>query len=399
MKKVMFLGGDAHQVSAIQYAKKQGYYTILCDYLEGNLGKSHADEFYCVSTTDKQSVLEIAEELKIDGIVAFAPNAALETAAYVGEKMNLPFYSTETVLLLSNKSLFRRFLKDNGFNYPKSKSFTSVKDAEGQLNGFQFPLIIKPVDSSGSRGIVRIDCMDEIEQAFENALSNSRIKVVIIEEYIEMTHECMIGGDIVVINGEIKFFGIINGHRDVVNNPCIPLGNSYPTIIENERIVLVRQEIQKIIDLLGIKFGAMNIDVIFGENERPYIIEINARNGGNMVSSLLRKATGVDLVGLSVEMAVNNKDYHFTENLTNQYFSTYYLRSYERGRLLNIDSNEKIKENIIKKYMYKAYGDEVDVFDGLDKIIGIYLFKFSDLNEMKNKMDHMDRYIDVQVVS
>lgn len=399
MKKVMFLGGDAHQVSAIQYAKKQGYYTILCDYLEGNLGRFHADEFHCVSTTDKQSILEIAEELTIDGIVAFAPNAALETAAYVGEKMDLPFYSTETVQLLSNKSLFRGFLKDNGFNYPKSKCFTSVKDTEGKLNDFQFPLIIKPVDSSGSRGIARIDHMDEFEQAFENALSNSRIKVVIIEEYIEMTHECMIGGDIVVINGEIKFFGIINGHRDVENNPCIPLGNSYPTIIENERIVLVRQEIQKVIDLLGIKFGAMNIDVIFGENERPYIIEINARNGGNMVSSLLRKATGVDLVGLSVEMAVNNKDYHFTENLTNQYFSTYYLRSYERGRLLNIDFNEKIKENIIKKYMYKAYGDEVDVFDGLDKIIGIYLFKFSDLNEMKNKMDHMDRYIDVQVVS
>ncbi|EGQ27588.1 carbamoyl-phosphate-synthetase [Sporosarcina newyorkensis 2681] len=399
MKKVMFLGGDAHQVSAIQYAKKQGYYTILCDYLEDNLGKFHSDEFHCVSTTAKQSILEIAEQLNIDGIVAFAPNAALETAAYVGEKMNLPFYSTETVLLLSNKSLFREFLKDNGFNYPKSKSFTSLEDTVGKLNDFQFPLIIKPVDSSGSRGIVRVDHMDEIEQAFENALLKSRTKAVIIEEYIEMTHECVIGGDIVVMDGEIRYFGIINGHRDVENNPCIPLGNSYPAIIENEKVVLVRQEIQKVINLLEIKFGAMNIDVVFGENERPYIIEINARNGGNMVSSLLKKATGVDLVALSVEMAVNNRDYRFTENLTNLYFSTYYVRSYERGRLKSIALNDQVKENIIKKYMYKTYGDEVDVFDGLDKIIGIYLLKFKDLNDMKNKMDHMDQYIDVQVVS
>lgn len=399
MKKILFLGGAAHQVPALQYAKAQGYYTILCDYLVDNLGKFYADEFHNVSTMDQEAILEIAVQESIDGIIAYASDSALATAAYVAEKMNLPSYSPETVSVLSNKKLFREFLTNNGFNAPKSKSFTTIQGAEKELRNFNFPLIVKPVDSGGSRGITSINHISELEQAFEDALAMSTKRMVIVEEFIEMSTAYTVGGDVIVLDGEIKYFGILNGHRDVENNRCIPLGNSYPTFLDDGKSQLARAEIQKVIDILGIEFGALNIDIVFDTNEQPYIIEINARNGANMVSELLEKATNVNLVGLSVEMAMNNVKHDFPELATETFYATYYLRTYQKGRLECIGFDREIKKNIIKKVMYKSCGDEVEPFDGLDKIIGILLLKFKDLDELKRKMKHMDRYIDVKVLS
>ncbi|WP_233505337.1 acetyl-CoA carboxylase biotin carboxylase subunit family protein [Sporosarcina sp. BI001-red] len=383
---------------ALQYAKSQGYYTILCDYLEDNMGKFFADKFYCVSTRDREAILTIAEQVCIDGIIAYASDSALETAAYVSEKMSLSSYTPEVVSILSNKNLFREFLKNNGFNYPKSKSFTSVRDAVRGLSGFKFPLIVKPADSAGSRGIASIDHISELGPVFEKALSESAKKIVIVEEFIETTTDFMVGGDIIIINGKIEYFGMLNGHRDVKKNRCIPVGNSYPTFLDDEKSRQVQLEIQKVIDILSIRNGAMNIDVIFGKNDQPYIIEINARNGANMVSMLLKKATNVDLVGLSVEMALNNAPNAINQTVSDTCYATYYLRSYEKGVLERINFNSRITENIINMQMYKSSGDEIEPFDGLDKIIGILLFKFENQEELKYKMAHMNHYIQVQLV-
>ena len=395
----MFLGGAIHQIAAIQYAKKKGYYTILCDYLKDNPGQLYSDEFHCVSTTDKKAILEVAKQTNIDGIIAYATEAATGTAAYVGNKLNLPSYEYETVLLLSNKHLFREFLKNNDFNYPKSKTYKSAIEAKKKIDEFHFPLMVKPVDSSGSRGISRIDYEEDLDKAFENALSESTKKMVIIEEYIEMNHDCMIGGDIVVIDGKINFFGVINGHRDIENNFYIPFGNSYPTLMGNEKIAQVRKEIQRVIDLLEIKVGVLNIDVLFDKNEKPYIIEINARNGGNMVSELLKTATGIDLIGLSVEMALNNKNLDLPETINYTCYSTYYLRSFKKGKLKSINYNDEIEKNIIDKVIYKEYGEEIEAFDGLDKVIGIVLLEYNNLDELKYKMDNMDKYIGIKMSS
>ena len=126
MKKILLLGGSAQQVIAIETAKRLGYYTVLCDYLPDNPGQYVADKFYLVSTTDKEAVLEVAENENIDGILAYASDPAAPTAAYVAEKLGLPGSPYESVEILCNKDRFRAFLEDNGFCTPKAKGYEEI---------------------------------------------------------------------------------------------------------------------------------------------------------------------------------------------------------------------------------------------------------------------------------
>jgi len=399
MKKVLLLGGSTEQVIAIKYAKEQGYYTILCDYLLDNPGQYYCDEYHCVSTTDKEAVLELARQKDIDGIVAYSSEVATATAAYVANKLNLPSNPYESVLILSNKNLFRDFLKNNGFNCPKAKSFHSKIEAKEFLIEFQFPIMVKPVDSSGSRGVSRIFSLEEFDKAFDEALINSKQKLVILEEYIDMTHECMIGGDIIVVNEIIECFGFLNGYRDIEKNIFIPTGNSYPVFIEEERLVLVRKELQKVMKLLNIRSGVFNIEVLFDRNGEPYIIEMAARNGGHMISQLLELATGVDFVKATIEAALNNNEIEIKDKQEQNYYATYYLHSFEKGKLKDIVFSDEIQGNIINKVINKKYNDQIELFKGLDKIVGIIFLMFNSSEELKSKMMNMKQHIDIQLIS
>ena len=164
MKKILLLGGSAQQVIAIKKAKELGYKTILCDYLEDNPGKLVADVFYQESTTNKEKILEIAKEEKINGIVAYASDPAAPTAAYVAEKLNLPGNPYKSVDILCNKDKFRKFLKENNFCTPKAKGYNDLKQLMKDLEKFKLPLMIKPVDSSGSKGVSKINSKENIKE-------------------------------------------------------------------------------------------------------------------------------------------------------------------------------------------------------------------------------------------
>lgn len=205
MKKILLLGGSAQQVVAIETAKKRGLYTILCDYLDDNPGQYIADKFYLVSTTNKEKVLEIAKKEKISGILAYASDPAAPTAAYVAEKLDLsgnPYTAVET---LCNKDKFRAFLQKNKFFIPHAKGYVSEEGAYCDIqNGFyRFPIILKPVDSSGSKGISVLQTMENLEQAIQFAFSFSRSRRIVIEEFVEKKHPYLVGGDIFIVNGKI----------------------------------------------------------------------------------------------------------------------------------------------------------------------------------------------------
>ena len=166
-KKIIFLGGAPSQIPPIKYAKSQGHYVITCDYLPDNPGHLLADEYHNISTTDKESILNLAKKLDIDGIVAYASDPAAPTAAYVAEQLGLPGNPYDSVLTLARKDLFRAFLEKHGFNVPKSKSFYTKEEAAPWLNEISYPLFIKPVDSSGSKGVTEINSIGEFDTAFD----------------------------------------------------------------------------------------------------------------------------------------------------------------------------------------------------------------------------------------
>ncbi|WP_124041643.1 ATP-grasp domain-containing protein [Clostridium perfringens] len=398
MKKLLFLGGSKQQIPAIKYAKDHGYFTILCDYLIDNPGQYVADKFYCASTTDKGNILKVAKENKIDGIVAYASDPAALTAAYVGNIMGIPSNPYESVEILSKKNLFRKFLKENGFNCPVAKSFSDYENAKESLGLFRFPIMIKPIDSSGSKGVNRIECIDEFEEAFTKAMDNSREKVVIVEEFIERSHKEMIGGDAFIINGKVEYFGLLNSHRDFSISEFVPVGTSFPSFIDRDKIERVKLEVQKVVNILNMKMGALNLELMFDNDDNLYIVEIGPRNGGNMIPDLLYLSTGVDLIGATVEAALGHYEFDLNVNNEEKYYSTYVIHTEKSGVLKNITFDKKIEDNIINKIMYKNNLDRIEKFNGANKALGIIFLKYDNLEEEKYKMDNMSKFINIEVI-
>ena len=157
-KKLLLLGGSRYLLPVIEAAKKLGIYTISCDYLPDNIAHKYSDEYRNVSIIDKEAVLAAARELQVDGVMSFACDPGVVTAAYVAEKMGLPSCgSYESVCILQNKGLFRQFLTEHGFTVPAAKGYTCIEDALNDTALFHWPVIVKPTDSAGSKGVTRVD--------------------------------------------------------------------------------------------------------------------------------------------------------------------------------------------------------------------------------------------------
>ena len=274
-KKIMLLGGSAQQVVAIETAKRLGYETVLCDFLPDNPGQYAADKFYLVSTTDKQAVLEVAQHERIDGILAYASDPAAPTAAYVAERMGLPGSPYSAVETLCNKDQFRAFLAEHGFCTPKAKGYRSVADALADVVGgvFRYPVIVKPVDSSGSKGVGRIDVPEQARKALEYAMSFSREKRLIVEEYVEM-FGYQIAGDGLSVDGKLVFRYFANDHfNPKCVNPFVPISASFPYNMPREVQDKVHAEIQRLLSLLGMQTTTYNFDLRIDE-------DYNARKDG-----------------------------------------------------------------------------------------------------------------------
>ena len=394
MIKLLLLGGSTQQIPPIEYAKSKGYYTILCDYLPDNPGQHVADKYYCVSTTDKEAILEVAINENIDGILAYASDPAAPTAAYVAEKLSLPTNPYRSVELLSQKHLFRKFLKENGFYTPNSVCFSEhLKHYQEQINNLKLPVMVKPADSSGSKGVTFVNDYADFLSAFNTASNISRCKVVQVEEYIPMDHEYLVGGDIFVIDGKVVFWGLLNCHRDVAVNPLVPVGKSYPLLLSKNRIGLIRDEIQKLMTKLNIMFGAFNVELIFDKDDKLYFIEMGPRNGGNMIPDLLGMISGKNIVGASVECALGNLDVDISFKEKQCFYATHNLHSKSNGIYKGINFSDEIKQYIVKKILYKNEGDRVDFFDSANKALGIVFFKFPNAKIMFDCLTSLTEHI------
>lgn len=396
MKKILLLGGSAQQIVAIKTAQKLGYYTVLCDYLPDNPGQYEADKFYLVSTTDKDAVLEVARNEQVDGVLAYASDPAAPTAAYIAEKLGLsgaPYHSVET---LCNKDQFRKFLIENGFSTPKAKGYASAEDALKEKENFEFPIIIKPVDSSGSKGATVLQTEDGLKNALDFAFSFSRCHRIIVEHFIEKKHPYLIGGDVFIENGKIVLWGLLNCHRDNCVNPLVPVGKSYPLQLEDEDIQHVKETLSSMVEKLRISNGSMNVELVVDKSNRVWPIDVGPRSGGNMIPDLLGDMFGVDIAEMSVEAAMGAA---IKGNIhePNGFYATHNLHSNKNGIYKDILFSPEIEPYIYRKYLYKKLGDEVEYFDNAAKCLGIVFFKFPDETTMKKILEHVNELITVEL--
>lgn len=395
MKKIMLLGGNYFQMTATKAAKELGHYVISVDYLPDNPAHKLADEYHNVSTVDKEEVLKLAQELKIDGIVSYASDVSAPTAAYVAEKMGLPTNPYESVMILTHKDLFRPFLIEHGFNSPKSKGFADMKDALEFFRSLGKPAMIKPSDSNGSKGATRVDSEADFEAAFNKAMSFSRQKVVIVEEFlIRDGHQ--IAGDGFIVDGELVFAGFMSEHFDKLCNPLVPIGESYPSYISDELKAKAKAEINRLMKLLGMKFGAINMDFIIDSKGDVYIIEIGPRNGGNLITDVIREASGIDLAKCTIQAALGLEFDRDFDKPIHTYVSSYVVHSLHDGIYDKTEISSEIKDDIILFKDLTQSGDKVQMFDNAALGTGAMLIKYDSIEQMVERMDNMEKYIRVE---
>lgn len=394
IEKILLLGGSSQQVIAIETAKRLGLYTILCDYLPDNPGQYHADKFYQISTTDKEAILRIAEEEKISYIIAYASDPAAPTASYVAEKLGLPTNPYMAVETLCNKDMFRAFLKSHGFNTPRATGYKSKAEAIADIENFILPIIIKPVDSSGSKGATVLRSLNDLDSAIDFAFKFSRGHRIIVEEFIEKKHPYLIGGDIFVSDGKVIQWGLMNCHRDNRVNPLVPVGKSYPPLLADTDLQAVKDTLQCLVTELGIQFGPMNVEMIVDTNNRVFPIDIGPRSGGNMIPDLLGMIFNCDVVEMSVKSAMG-KHIH-TEGIEGiPYYATLNLHSDRNGIFERIEVSPELEKYIIRKNVYKKPGEDINYFTNAAYALGIIFFKFPNQDTMIFMEEHMNEHVKI----
>lgn len=397
MKKILLLGGANTQIPSILTAKKMGYYTITCDYLPDNPGHKFADEYHNVSTTDKEAVLALARELQIDGILAYATDVAAATAAYVSEAMGFPTSPYKSVDILTNKDKFRAFLEENGFCTPRARGYSSVEEAKKDLENFKFPVMVKPVDSAGSKGVARMDDASQLEELVENALQYSRCKRFIIEEYVEK-YRYQIAGDGFSVDGKLVFRCFANEHfSNKAASPYVPIGESFPYDMPKEVHEKVHAEIQRLLTLLDMKTQAYNFDIRIDKDYNVYLMEVGPRNGGNMIAQVIEKATGIPFVEYMLKAAMGEDCSELKMVEPEGFWSCYILHTLKEGNFKRIEYTDEIKKNIVEEHIHVKEGEKLIPFTGSNGTVGVLILRYDSMEEMLHKMDNMYDYITVEV--
>ncbi len=392
----MLLGGLRYLIPVIKAAHEQGYYVITADYLPNNIAHQYSDEYCNVSVVDKEAVLREAQRLRIDGIMSFACDPGVIAASYVQNKMGLPSFGPfESVEILQNKDRFRAFLQRNGFNVPQAKGFDSIEAAMSEAYWFPWPIIVKPTDAAGSKGVTRVDRPEELKPALEHAMRHSISGHIIVEEFIEK-QGCSSDTDCLSMDGKLSFVSY-NAQRfdNNASNPYTPASYTWPSTFTKEQEDYLTSEIQRLITLLGLKTVVYNIETRIGTNGKPYIMEMTPRGGGNRLCEMLRYATGVDLITAITKASVGDKIDPIGQKPYNGHWAEIVLHADRDGIFDHLQIDKELSAEVVEEDLWVKEGDSVKSFEGANDAIGTLVLKFQTAEEMEKAVTNQREWLKV----
>ena len=394
----MLLGGIRYLLPVIKSAHEQGYYVITADNVPDNIAHKYSDEYVNVSIIDKEAVLNIAQEKKIDGIMSFGVDPGVVSASYVQNKMNLPsFGQFESIEILQNKDKFRSFLSENGFNVPKAKSFSSKEEALIGISCMEYPIIVKPTDSAGSKGVTKVENKEQLSKAIDSAFLHSFSKKIIIEEFIEKVG-CSSDTDCFSIDVKLAFVSYNSQYfDDKAANPYTPAAYSWPSTFTEEQEKYLTSEIQRLITLLGLKTVVYNVETRISTNGKPYIMELTPRGGGNRLCEMLRYATGVDMITNITRAVVGDSIENIEQKPYIGHWAEIIIHSDTSGIFDHIEISKDLPAEVIEKDLWVSKGDNVDTFEGANNAIGTLVLRFHTIEDMKTYIVKPDKWLRVVV--
>lgn len=393
-KRLMILGAGPFQAPAIRKAAALGCHVITVDYLPDNVGHQYGHQYVNLSTVDAEGVLQAARELRIDGICTFSSDVAVPTVAYVCEQLGLPGASPAAAETMATKNRFRAFLRDARLTCPAFLSGDSFEAIAGDLRTLKAPIVVKPVDTSGSRGITRIDRIDPstCHAAFLKAQGYSRSKIVCVEEFVPGTE---VGGDAILVNGRVAFIAITHKHL----RGFVVTGHSLPTNITQSDQAHVIQQIEAICSALGYHSGPLNFDAIVSADSVT-MLEMSARNGGNGIPAVIQRATGVDVEQAAIHLALGAAPYLPHHAGIKHGAGSFVFGSMTGGRLERICSPRELQlhvPEVFEVHYAKQTGDYIEPFEHNGNLIGFALFDCSDAADYERVTERISDTLDLAI--
>ena len=315
--------------------------------------------------------------------------------------MGLPFQgSYESVKILQDKGLFRKFLADHHFNVPHAKSYTDIKKPFEDKDYFTWPVIVKPVDSAGSKGVSRADSPDELETAVQTAVECSPSGTFIIEDFLtfEGYHS---SADAFTIDGELKFITYSDQLFDTeADNPYTPSLIIWPSTMKNQYQEILTRETERLVKLLGMRTGIYNIETCVGVDGKPYIMEVSPRGGGCKIAELQQMAYGVDLIGNEIRKAVGLPLEKMEPEQCNGVWCAMIVHAHagQSGKLAGISIDPEIEKQYVRLAEIQAKeGDEVKPFTGANRSMGDMFFRFKTREELDEIMGRAAQWLKIEV--
>ena len=398
-KRLMLLGGLRYLLPVIEEAHKLGVHVITADYLPDNIAHKYSDEYCNVSIIDKEAVLKAAQELQIDGILSHAVDPGVVSAAYVAEQMGLPFQcSYKAACILQDKSLFRQFLADNGFNCPHAKGYNKAEDALKDVDYFEWPVIVKPVDSAGSKGVTKVEDPKDLSAAIETALASSISKNFIIEDFLEK-EGFSVGSESFVVNGKLLYNGFYDQYfNDEASNPYTPSAEVWPSTMKKEYQEEIKSELQRLVTLLGITTGLFNVECRVCKNGKAYLMEVSPRAGGNRLAEMLNHAADVNINAAETRKAIGLPVGNIHEPNYKGHCAILVLHAEQEGIFDYVSIDESFrKEHVIEEEVRVNQGDKVTSFSGANAALGTLFLKFDTREELAEALANQKEWLKINL--
>jgi len=389
-KKLLIASGGYADIPIIKAAKKLGFFVITSGHDENGLGNLYSDRYCRADNSDKEAVLAVAKEQKVDAICPGAAGLSAVTCSYAAEQMGLNHLdSYEAAKTLHYKDSFLKFAKENNIAAPKAESFSDINSANNGVAGFSFPLIVKPADLSGGKGIVKVLNQEEAEAAIIKAFARSKTKKIIVEEFIEGTNH---GFSTIINEGKVVFYFFDNEYYYL--NKYTVAGASAPGDVPEKAVAVLISDVQKIAKILRLKNGVFHLQFILKENN-PYIIDICRRIPGDLYIDFVKHATGVDYPLFMLKAFVGITIGDLEQRPVQGYYTRHVIMGDKNGRFTDVVFDAEIEKNIIDKFMiFKKDGEIVDF---MTQRLGIVFFRFDSKKELKEKNKKMHELIKVRI--
>ena len=391
MKKMLILGGSHAEIPLINVAQKMGYHVITTGNQKDGLGHPYADEYISCDFSDKDAILKLARQLQVDAICSGCNDFAYLSTAYACEKLGLPGHDAyETTLQIHHKDKYRALAKELGISTPNARKCYSLQDVMNAVADIGFPIIIKPVDLTGGKGMTRCEHMEQVEEAYYNAMTLTREQYVVAEEFLIGTNH---GFSAYLQDGKVTFYFVDN--EQYFLNPYLVSGASAPGDVPQRAVDRLCKDCERIAKHLGLVDGIFHVQFILKQDLEPVIIEICRRAPGDLYIRFVEMAKAIDYpayivageVGMKMDVPACRKDEGF--------YVRHCVMADKAGMVKNVVIAEQIKPYIVEQMFWYREGENIE--DVLKYKAGIVFLHFEHEPEYRHYIDRLTNLITITV--